>query len=193
MRLIADTLIVVLIGLVLGGASAWYTINTGLAFGGIRSGPWVSWPFASGASVDPYTMAKTVRNGTIPLGAAEGLAFEAKTDSRGEPLQLACDYSVSGTTPPSKLWTLAAYAASGEQIKPDNGSRSSVHSGRLLRYTDGSFRILISQRPKAGNWLGTAGEGRFRLVLRVYDTPVTSTSGLVTPTMPNIIRGRCET
>lgn len=192
MRLIADTVIVVAIGLMLGGASAWYTINNGLGFGGIRSGPWVSWPFASGAAVDPYTMAKTVRNGTIPLGAAEGLAFEAATDSRGEALQLSCDYIVSGTTPPSKLWTLAAYTASGESITPANGSRSSVHSARLLRFSDGSFRIQVSQQPKAGNWLGTMGEGRFRLVLRVYDTPVTSTSGLVSPTMPNIIKGRCE-
>ncbi|MCB1386548.1 MAG: DUF1214 domain-containing protein [Nitratireductor sp.] len=191
MRLIVNTLIVLAIGLGLGSVTAWYSISAGLDIGGIRSGPWLAFPFTSGASVDPYTMAKTARNGTIPLGATEGLAFEAKGDSRGEALDLDCDYVVSGTTPPSRLWTLAAYTAAGDVILAQNGSQPALHSGKVLRFADGSFRIAVSRQPQPGNWLGLAGQGRFRLVLRVYDTPVTSTSGLVSPVMPNILRERC--
>ena len=193
MRLVINVLVVLAIGLVLGGASAWYSIQRNHGLGGIKAGPWKAWPFAGGAAADPYTMAKVSRDGTIPLGATEGLAFEATTDNAGENLKLNCDYAISGITPPSKLWTLVAYTSNGQQVKSADGSNAALHSGKLLRFSDGSFRVVASARPQAGNWLSISGEGGFYFVLRVYDTPVTSTSGLVTPQMPNIIKRDCRT
>jgi hypothetical protein len=90
------------------------------------------------------------------------------------------------------LWTLAAYGTSGEPIQTAKGGKPAMQSGKLLRFADGSFRIAVSQVPRAGNWLGISGEGNFYLVLRVYDTPVTSTTGVVTPVMPTIIREGCK-
>jgi hypothetical protein len=191
-RLITNVLVVLTIGLTLGGASAWYSIQRNLGIGGIQAGPWTAWPFAGGAAADPYTMAKVARDGTIPLGATEGLAFEASRDNSGDPLILNCDYLISGITPPSKLWTLAAYSRDGDQIRAPSGGNPALHSGRLLRFSDGSFRVLVSSRPQPGNWLAVSGEGQFYFVLRVYDTPVTSTSGLVTPQMPNVIKQDCR-
>lgn len=191
MRLIVNIFLIVLIGLGLGGFSAWYSIQRSHAIGGITSGPWSAWPFAGGSNADPYTVAKVARDGTIPLGATEGLAFEAATDGQGRNLRLECDYTLSGTTPPSKLWTLAAYLPNGEPVKPNAGGSAAMHSGRILRFPDGSFRIMLSRNPRPGNWLSMRGAGNFYLVLRVYDTPVTSTSGLVRPQMPGIIRGDC--
>jgi hypothetical protein len=136
-------------------------------------------------------MAKVSRDGTIPLGATEGLAFEASTDNQKEPLSRKCDYTISGITPPSKLWTLAAYSSSGAPIPPATGGLPAMQSGKILRFPDGSFRISVSARPKPGNWMGLSGEGNFYFVLRVYDTPVTSTTGVVTPQMPNIIKREC--
>jgi len=191
-RLISSVLIVLAIGLALGGASAWYSIQSSHGVGGIKAGPWTAWPFAGGAAADPYTMAKVSRDGTIPLGATEGLAFEASADNAGEPLTLNCDYVISGITPPSKLWTLAAYTRAGEQTTAPSGGIPALHSGRMLRFSDGSFRVSVSSKPKPGNWLAVSGNGPFYFVLRVYDTPVTSTSGLVSPQMPNIIKQDCR-
>jgi len=191
-RLVVNVIAIALIGLVVGGLSAWYSIQRNHGLGGIESGPWTAWPFAGGADADPYTMAKVSRDGTIPLGATEGLAFEASTDNENRELDRECDYIISGVTPPSKLWTLAAYSETGEPVKPATGGKPAMQSGKLLRFADGSFRIAASQMPRAGNWLGISGEGKFYLVLRVYDTPVTGTSGIVSPVMPNIIREGCK-
>lgn len=181
-----------MIGLVLGASTAWYSIKYNSGIGGIQAGPWTAWPFAGGAAADPYTMAKVSRDGIIPLGATEGLAFEAVGDDLDRPITRDCDYSISGITPPSKLWTLAAYGTNGNAISPAEGSSSALHSGKLLRFPDGSFRISVSKNPQPGNWLSITGEGEFYFVLRVYDTPVTSTSGQVKPQMPNIIRRNCK-
>jgi len=191
-RFLISVLVVLTIGLSIGGASAWYSLKRNHGIGGITAGPWKAWPFAGGAAADPYTMAKVARDGTVPLGATEGLAFEAMTDINGDVLTRDCDYSISGITPPAKLWTLAAYSVSGGQIPPSRGGTAALHSGKVLRFTDGSFRIAVSSRPQAGNWMALSGEGAFYFVLRAYDTPVTSTSGLVTPQMPNIIKTGCR-
>jgi len=190
-RLVINVLLVVAIGLSLGATSALYSIKRNNALGGIQAGAWTAWPFAGGAAADPYTMAKVSRDGTIPLGATEGLAFEAATDDLEEPLDLNCDYTISGITPPSKLWTLAVYDMQGIPIKPSTGGKSAIHSGKLLRFPDGSFRITVGRRPAPGNWLSVTGDSQFYLVLRVYDTPVTSTTGAVTPQMPNILKQGC--
>lgn len=192
MRLITNVLIVVSIGLVLGATSAWYTIQNNSGIGRITAGPWTAYPFAGGATADPYTMAKVARDGIIPLGATEGLAFEAMTDDQERPLTRDCNYTISGITPPSKLWTLTAYDNRGNAIKPAAGSSSALQSGKLIRFPDGSFRISVSSKPQPGNWLSITGEGNFYFILRVYDTPVTSTSGQVRPEMPNIIRRECK-
>lgn len=181
-----------LIGLSVGGTSAWYLIRNNHGVGAINAGVWTAWPFAGGADTDPYTMARAARDGTIPLGVTEGLAFEADEDSRGRPLNLSCDYRIAGLTPPARLWTLAIYRPGGELIRDRDGKVAATHSGKLLRFADGSFRIQISSRPRPGNWLPVAGTGRFYFVLRVYDTPVTSTSGLATPRMPEIVREDCR-
>lgn len=191
MRLITNVIIVVAMGLLLGGFSAWYSIQRNHGLGGIEAGPWTAWPFAGGANSDPYTTAKVSRDGTIPLGATEGLAFEATTDNLGEPLDLDCDYTISGITPPSKLWTVAVYNEAGKVVQPAKGNKAAMSSGKLLRFPDGSFRISVSRKPQSGNWLSVSGAGNFYFVLRVYDTPVTSTSGQVNPQMPNIIKEGC--
>lgn len=192
MRRILDALMIIAIGLVLGGYTAWYFLQSNQGIGGITAGSWTAWPFAGGTEADPYTVAKVAREGTIPLGATEGLAFKATRDSLGDQLSLDCDYTLSGLTPPAKLWTLAAYHEDGRLVRPASGGSGALHSGEILRFPDGSFRIQVSERPRPGNWVSLTGDGEFYLVLRIYDTPVTSATGLATPQMPTVIRGDCR-
>jgi len=191
MRNIINILIIFAIGLGLGSMTAWYSIQKSHGIGAINIGQWSAWPFIGGTAVDPYTGAKVVADGSLPLGAAEGLAFEAVNDDDGKALRLECAYRLEGVTPPAKLWTLVAYQLDGSAIAPGPGGQISKYSGNILHYPDGSFTIEVDPRPATGNWISTQGSGAFKLVLRLYDTPVTSSSGLVDPVMPKIINKRC--
>lgn len=192
MRLNLQIIIVIALAFLIGGGSAWYSLRSSHAIGGIKVGSWTAWPFAGGSEADPYTAAKVAKDGTIPLGATEGLAFEADRDNSGQLLTLKCDYLLSGLTPPARLWTLAAYTEKGEIVRPTAGAKSALHSEDILRNADGSFRISLSNTPTSGNWMGIQGSENFTLIMRIYDTPATSSTGLVSRRMPSILKGECR-
>lgn len=191
MRTVLFILAVAICGVGLGAGSAWYSIQGSHGIGAINVGPWTAFPFAGQTEVDPYTVAKSVADGSVPLGATEGLAFEAQQDSQGEPMRLDCSYVLEGRTPPSKLWTLVAYERGGKPAAAAPGGQSSLYSGALLRYPDGSFTITAASEPRPGNWLAIGGSGGLRLVLRLYDTTITANTGLAPPDMPTINRVSC--
>lgn len=192
MRTIINVAIVLLIGLTLGGLSANFALQRTHGIGAVNTGPWSAWPFVGGAEVDPYTSAKATADGTIPLGAAEGLAFEAISDQDGKRLNRNCSYEVAGETSSARLWTLSAYNNDGELIVRDNILVSAIFSRNMVRFPDSSFVVKISRSPKSSNWLPLVGEGTFKLVLRLYDTPITSNSGVIDPQMPRITLLGCE-
>lgn len=191
MRSLIIILIVVVAGVAGGGVSAWYAMKRSQGFGAITVGPWTATPYASAEKIDPYTVAKSVVEGSVPLGATEGLAFNAIADSAGHDLELSCAYEIAGVTPVAKLWTLVAYDLSGKPIRPVSGGISGLYSGAVVRYADGSYRISVAQRPRPGNWLAISGRGAFRLTLRLYDTSASGNSQLDELKMPAIVRGEC--
>ncbi len=195
MRIIFQVLFVLVIGFALGGTSAWYSIQRSHGIGAININEWTAWPFSGGSEADPYTVARVIADSTIPLGAAEGLAFEAREDSTNRQLILECNYMLEGSMPKARLWTLTPYRLDGKPIKvkdTQNLIPAHTNSTRILRFGDNSFRIALGPDPRAGNWLATQGKGPFRLVMRLYDTPITSNAGLVDPIMPKIIRLECR-
>lgn len=189
--MILTIFVVAAAGLLLGGASAWYSIQYSHRIGAINIGPWTAFPHAGIDTIDPYTVARAVAEGTVPLGSTEGLSFEAVTDSQGRALSLACDYKIEGNTPPSKIWTLVSYDAAGLLAPAAPGGRSATYSNQLLFFADGSFQIQASRTPKPGNWLAISGKGGMRLVLRLYDTPITANASSEKPAMPAILPGEC--
>ena len=192
MRFLLQALLIGTLALVLGGGSAWYTLRQTHTIGAITLGPWSAFVHESAEETDPYMVAKAVAEGTVPLGATEGLTFETRTDSDGAPLLLQCDYRIEGSTPPARLWTLVSYGADGKPVPPAPGGESALHSMRILRCPDGSFRIFMSSQPSAGNWMAISGRGEMRLALRLYDTPITASAGLAPPSMPSILREGCR-
>lgn len=191
MRFTLNFMIIALVGLALGGGSAWYSIQQAHRFGALALGPWTAFVYNAASDVDPYTVARSAAEGNVPLGATEGLTFEALTDSSGKALDRSCRYRIEGTTPPAKLWTLAAYDEARKQVRPASGGVSAHYSNSIVRFSDGSFLISASPWPQAGNWLALSGKGPFHLVLRLYDTPVVSSGGLAKPQMPAIERQDC--
>lgn len=192
MRNLINFIIVLAIGLIIGGVSSQMLIRESHGIGAIQVGPWSAWPFVGGEEVDPYTVARATADGTIPLGAAEGLTFEASSDQNGSRLDLQCRYEITGKTPAAKLWTLSAYTEDGELVKSSNGKSAALLSSDAVRYADFSFKIEVGDHPSAGNWIPLSGDGGFKLILRLYDTPITSNAGVLDPDMPKITLKGCN-
>lgn len=191
MRLATNLAIILLIGLVIGGLSARFAIQRTFGVGAISAGVWSAWPFVGGAEVDPYTAARSTVDGAIPLGAAEGLAFETLEDDGGQSLSRNCSYILQGITPAARFWTLTAYDLAGNVIKNSSGESAAVYSGNLVRAPNSTFLVTISDQPSSGNWLHLDGDGRFKFVLRLYDTPITSSAGLSDPELPRLQKLEC--
>jgi len=191
LRFLFELAFTILIATTIGFATAWYAVDRGVVFGTVTVGAWKAWPLEGSANADPYSLAMLARSGEIPLGGGEGIAFTATTDSRGNPLSGHCTYAVDGQTPPARLWTLTAYDALGH-LMPNAAGRTGFLSREILRRPDGDFVITLAGDVAPGNWLPIAPVDRFKLVLRLYDTPLTTGSQLAGVTMPRIIAGACS-
>jgi len=176
----------------LGGALSWYSIQSNNGFGALNIGQWTAWPAAGSTSADPYTKAKVAAEGEVPLGAAEGLTFNAITDQDGNKLLLNCQYQLEGQTPPARLWTLSAHRMNGQSVLNENGNAVKIISQSILREPGGRFIIRTGPKLVSGNWLKTSGPEPFQLVFRLYDSPITSTSGIVDPEMPSLELLECS-
>jgi len=189
-RLLIDLAVAIVIATVLGFSSAWFAVEHGPWFGALTAGPWTAWPEAGSTDADPYSLAMLARTGEVPLGAGEGLSFTAENDSDGQPLAGRCVYQIVGQTPPARLWTLTAYDAAG-RLMVNAASRTGFNSRDILRHEDGSFVITVSSRVEPGNWLPIAPVERFKLVFRLYDTPLTTGGRPTDLAMPAIRKGGC--
>lgn len=192
MRLLIDIAIALVIALTLGISTAWYAIDHGFIFGAVKAGAWTAWPKAGSEEADPYSLATLARTGEVPLGAGEGIAFTAEEDSAGQPLSGKCTYEVVGQTPAARLWTLTAYDSDG-RLMVNPARRTGFHSREIVRRPDGSFVITVSPEVAPGNWLPVGRRvDRLRLVLRLYDTPLTTGSRIADLTMPDIRKVGCR-
>jgi hypothetical protein len=178
------------LSLVVGFGSAWLTVRSPAPIDAITLGAWQAWPNAGTADADPYSRARLARTGEVPLGSGEGLALLAQSDDNGNNLVSACDYRIVGQTPPARLWTLAVEDLEGRVVR-DGEAVAALGSDVLLRQPDGSFEIALSKRPKPGNWISLEHAGRFRVVVRLYDTAVRTVTALTTLSMPRLMRDRC--
>jgi len=191
LRYLINIFVVFIIGLGGGGLSAWMAVEAENGFGSVKIGQWTSWPLAGSVDADPYTRARVAKDGSVPLGAAEGLAFFLNTDQFGKPLSRECQYSIFGATPPARIWTLSVQDDKKQTVISKTGIANTSFSQTIVREQDGTFTINIGSQPAPGNWLSISGKGKMRLVLRLYDTPITGSAGLAEPVMPRVINRDC--
>ncbi len=191
MRFIVNLFIAIAIAAALGIGSAWYVVDRGAVFGTVTVGAWTAWPASGRPDADPYAVAWLARTGEVPLGSGEGIAFTATSDSGSAPLTAACNYTVRGQTPAARLWTIAAYPAGNASGAP-MPDRSSTNSRVVVRAPDGSFAIALSTEVSPGNWIPLQAGRGFKLVLRLYDTPVTTGGRITDMVLPEILRGGCQ-
>lgn len=187
MRFLVELIATLLIALALGLASAWYMVDAPRI--GAAVGAWKIVPAISADTADPYTRARIARTGEIAVGAGEGLVFIATEDDRGNGLDGACDWRVSGDTPSARLWTLTVTDARGGLAASPSG-RLAMTSRDVLRDAAGRFEVAVSATARPGNWLPAPEKGPLRFVLRLYDTPLALSPGAAA--VPRITRGDCR-
>jgi hypothetical protein len=170
-RLIFTTLLALCIAAVVGVGATWMTTTRGTELGTLTIGAWTARPRIGTSDIDPYSRATITRNGELPIGTGDGIAFTARSDDRKRPLDGRCDVVVSGVTPAARFWTLTLYDGKGHLVA-NSLQRYGFTSQEIVRAADGTFEIRIASRSRAGNWLPTGGIERYALMLRLYDTPV---------------------
>jgi len=159
---------------------------------GVTAGAWRSTPREGSGDVDPYALAANARAGLLPLGAAEGLTFIASADDAGATLDKRCDYVVRGPMPPARDWTLSLLDASGFPVA-NPSDRYGFTSSEVLRLTGEPVTIVVSPQAQSGNWLPTGPSSPFKLMLRLYDTSLsTGGTAIAQIKMPAIVRSRCQ-
>ncbi len=191
MRLLFGILLALAIAAAIGLGGTWIALTRGTAYGGVTIGAWTAWPKNGTLGIDPYSRAMVARTGELPVGSGDGVAFYARADDAGQPLDGRCDVLLSGITPQARFWTVTLYDPEGRLVA-NSAQRQGFTSQEIIRKADGSFDIMVGPRVRPGNWLPTGGVEKYLLVLRLYDTPV----GVATRTgrdapMPSISKRTC--
>jgi hypothetical protein len=166
-------------------------LRDGGPFDIVKIGPWNIATRAGAADADPYTRASLERSGEIPLALGEGLQLIARGDDQGRRLDPRCLYRVGPRTPSARYWTLELVDLDGFPV--DNSAQRNVfRSSEIVREADGSFAIWVSAAAHSGNWLPIGAARGFALALRLYDSPISATSGgIEKTTAPEIVREAC--
>lgn len=182
---------VIALGAGIGLASAHYAVAHRPVVGLVKIGAWQTWPSSGGRDIDPYMRAYLARGVHLPLGAGEGVELVAEADDAGQELDGRCRYRISGTTPPTRAWTLTVNDLEGRVFGPPV-SRTGFTDQEIVRDESGMIAIVAAAAVQPGNWLPLPGSRRFALRLRIYDTPLSGQAGELRPDMlPRISRVDC--
>jgi hypothetical protein len=188
LRIALLTLLALAVAIGGGAASVWYALGSEESIGATAVGTWLTYPDLGTVNADPYSRAKVAREGALVLGRAEGLRFVAQRDAAGEPLVRQCRYTVEGTIPPARIWTLYAAERGGAPVPPARALNAQI----VTYLPGGSLAATVGARAAPGNWLATSGSGPMALVLTLYDSPVAVSTGVSDIQLPRIAKVGCD-
>jgi len=177
-------------GAVLGGGSAW--VFSGISRSvGEGPGPWRTTKGIGESSSGLVQRAVVARIGIWALPASEVVYFQAQMDDDGRALSRDCTYELTADRdPPTRWWSITLYR---DNFWVDNPSdRYSFASSSVAREPGGGYRVILSSKPKAGNWLPMGEvDGEFVLSFRNYQPdPIIAANPEATP-LPKIRRLTC--
>lgn len=160
----------ILIGVVLGAASAWGALQVGRTNFAEQYGAWHFNRAAGSTAAGPYTRAVIARDGLLALSAREALYFTIFADDQGRQLSESCIYEMTGRDLDARWWSVTLYA-DDSFLAMNNDHAHSVDASRISYSADGYWRTRISPvKGDAINWVSSRAARRgFSLTLRVYN------------------------
>lgn len=188
LKTILLAILVCLIALVGGTASALYALNNFEGFNQLSIGQWRASPLYGSAEADPYARAQRSRAAVLPLGGAEGQRFVLTRDETGTALDPRCTYVLQGKTPNARFWTLHGSDLRDHPLARQSNLPQTLHSNMIWYGQDSSFLIYISPIPQSGNWLAIRSSRPYQLVMTLYDTDLGTSIGFENPRMPQLQR-----
>ena len=183
---------VVLLGVALGVGTAWWAIRNGAALQSlVKVGPWETSLLAGSPNADSTTRARVAVVGLLALGRAETIYYVARTDSTGQTLRSRCQYRIDGLPPPTRWWSLTAYAEDHFLFEAPQ-ERFSLNGATAQLDLSGEFHLMTGPtKPSdaALAWLPTPGDRGLELTLRLYH-PLPALQqdprGLIAPTIKQV-------
>jgi hypothetical protein len=158
----------VLVGALLGAASAWAALGVGASTFTETYGAWSHSRAAGSQAAGPYTRAIIAREGLLALSAREALYFSLDRDEDGRPLDESCVYELHGLPLAARWWSVTLYARDG-YLAENGDNAGSVDASRIGNDLPWRTRIAPVQGD-AAHWLSSRGARRgFSLMLRVYN------------------------
>lgn len=158
-----------LVGCAIGYFSAHYVISGQLGDLTLQNGSWKLWKKAGHPDADPYTKAHFSLRRELPLSSFEEMTFSADTDFNGSSLSSVCTYTMDSAPLPARAWTLSVQPRGDAPITYIS-ERISFNANNVVRRSDGSFGLVLSDSARPGNWLPTPADGaEFKLVLTLLN------------------------
>ena len=192
MSFVLKALLAVALGTALGLWATQAAVNRGFLFGAVAVGPWIAFPTVGSPTIDPYARAVVARTAFAPIGADEGLAFFAASDSDGRLLTGACDYLLESDELTARFWSLSLFDRSG-RVVPNPAGRHAITSQTVVRL-DHKIEVAVAPDIQPGNWLPSPSRGFFTLVMSLYESSSgTATATAADTSLPAIRRGKCRT
>jgi len=180
-----------IVGVAGGYYSAQAVISDGVTGLTLTKGPWTAWSQAGTEDSDPYTRAHFAQRGILPLSKFEAISFSAKVDSSGAAFLPECDDKIEGIRLPARAWTLTLLDKDNKQLS-NPSHRSSYNSNNVVRRSDESFTITLSQSALPGNWIPLQNVTGFNLQLDLFNTFGDARNDPSTIPVPIITRGNCR-
>jgi hypothetical protein len=172
----------------LGLGSAWWVLKKAPWMQSlVQVGAWKGNMLAGSPDADMYTRATIALNALLALGRDETMYFIANTDDQGKPLRSHCSYTVEGTAPLARWWSITAYADdmflfdAPNQKYSVNGDTIALDAARRFAFRTGPTQ------PQGLTWLPTPGQRGMVLTLRLYN-PDPSLQAAPSSLMPPRIR-----
>src|SRR5262252_2901467 len=137
MRLLFIILLALVLAAGVGVGLTWMTTTRGTELGALTIGAWTARPRTGTVDIDPYSRATITRNGELPVGTGDGIAFTAASDDKRKALDGRCDVVVSGVTPAARFWTLTLYDTKGRLVA-NTLQRYGFTSQEVIRGADGA-------------------------------------------------------
>jgi hypothetical protein len=158
---------VLVLGTVLGlGVTLLFAMH-GTMPGGASDGPWKTNLLIGSNAGNMKTRAAVALHGLFALNRNETIYYTASTDSDGNKLDGRCTYLIAGRDPPTRWWSITAYAAD-DYLIPNPAHRYSVSKNSVTHNASGEFVATASPTATSHDWIALAG-GPFTLTLRLYN------------------------